>query len=192
MTITTIITNINSLLYLSKNDYCHMVFWGWFSPAHENRLCICWYFHNWAFSNVQSVSSVQSFSRVRLFATPWITAHQATLSITNSQSSLRLTSIEWVMLSSHLIFCHPFLLLPSIFPRIRVLSKESVLPIRCQSIGASASASILPINIQDWFRLGLRSNQSILRTSVLNIHWKDWCWSWSSQYWKPSFVTLLT
>ena len=76
------------------------------------------------------VSSVQSLSRVRLFVTPWIAARQASLSITNSWSSLRLTSIESVMQSSHLILCHSLLLLPSIFPSIRIFSNESVLPIR--------------------------------------------------------------
>ena len=71
--------------------------------------------------NQLSVSSVQSLSCVRLFATPWIAARQASLSITNSRSSLRLTSIESVMPSSHLILCHPLLLLPPIPPSIRVL-----------------------------------------------------------------------
>ena len=75
------------------------------------------------------VSSVQSLSRVRLFATPWTAARQASLSITNSQSSLKLMSIESVMPSNHLILCHP-LLLPSIFPSIRVFSNESALQIR--------------------------------------------------------------
>ena len=76
------------------------------------------------------LSSVQLLSRVRLFATPWTAACQASQSITNSQSSLRLTSIESVMPSSHLILCHPLLLLPSIFSSIRVFSNESVLSIR--------------------------------------------------------------
>ena len=75
-------------------------------------------------------SSVQSLSRVRLCATPWIAARQASLSITNSQSLLRFTSIESVMRSNHLILCCPLLLLPSIFPSIRVFSNESVLRIR--------------------------------------------------------------
>ena len=75
-------------------------------------------------------SSLQLFIHVRLFATPWITAHQASLSITNSQSLLKLMSIELVMPSNYLIFCHPLLLLPSIFPSIRVFSNESVLRIR--------------------------------------------------------------
>ena len=75
-------------------------------------------------------SSVQLLSRVRLFATSWTTACQASLSITNSQSSLRPTSIESVMPSNHLILCPPPLLPPSIFPSIRVFSNESVLHIR--------------------------------------------------------------
>ena len=75
-------------------------------------------------------SSVQPLSRVRLFVTPWIGARQASLSITNSQSSLKLMSIESVMPSSHLILCRPLLLLPPIPPSIRVFSKESTLCIR--------------------------------------------------------------
>ena len=77
-----------------------------------------------------SFSSVQSLSRVRLFATPWTHARQASLPITNSQSSLKLMSIKSVMPSNHLILCHPLLLLPSIFPSIRVFSNESALRIR--------------------------------------------------------------
>ena len=73
------------------------------------------------------ISSVQSLSHVRLFVTPWITARQASLSITNSQSSLKLMSIESVMPSSHLILCFPLLLLPPIPPNIRVFSNESTL-----------------------------------------------------------------
>ena len=75
-------------------------------------------------------SSIQSLSRVQLFATPWIAAHQASLSITNSWSSLKLMSIESVMPSNHLILCRPLLLLPPIPPRIRVFSNESILHIR--------------------------------------------------------------
>ena len=75
-------------------------------------------------------SSVQSLSRVRLFATPWVAGCQVSLSITNSWSLLKLMSIELMMPSNHLILCHPLLLLHSIFPSIRVFSNESVLPIR--------------------------------------------------------------
>ena len=75
-------------------------------------------------------SSVQSLSRVQLFATPWTAARQASLSITNSWSLLKLMSIESVMPSNHLILCNPLLLLPSIFPSIKVFSNESALHIR--------------------------------------------------------------
>ena len=75
-------------------------------------------------------NSVQLLSRVWHFVTPLTTAHQASLSITNSQSLLKLMSIESVMPSNHLILCHPLLLLPSIFPSIQVFSKESVIHIR--------------------------------------------------------------
>ena len=87
-----------------------------------------------------------SLSRVWLFATPWITAHQASLSITNSQSLLKLRSVDSVMPSNQLILCHPLLLLLSIFPSTRVFSNESVLHIRWPNIGVSASTSVLPMN----------------------------------------------
>ena len=90
-------------------------------------------------------SSVQSLSRVQLFVTPWTAEHQASLSITNSQSLLRLMSIESVMPSNHLILCHPLLLLPSVFPRFRVFSNESVLHIRWPKYW-SFSFSISPSN----------------------------------------------
>ena len=100
------------------------------------------------------LSSVQLLSPVRLFATPWTAAFQASLSITNSWSSLKLMSIELVMPSNHLILCCPLLLLPPVPSSIRVFSSESALCIRCQSIGVSASASVLPMNTQDWSPLG--------------------------------------
>ena len=79
---------------------------------------------------IHTFSSVQSFSRVQLFVTPWTAACQASLSITNSQGLLKLMFIELVMPSNHLILCRPLLLLPPIFPRIRVFSSESALRIR--------------------------------------------------------------
>ena len=96
--------------------------------------------------------SVQSLSRIQLFATPWTAKCQTSLSITNSWSLLKLMSIKSVMPSNHLILCHP-LLLPSIFPSIRVISSELILDIRWPGVGVLASA--LPMNIQDWFPLGL-------------------------------------
>ena len=97
----------------------------------------------YAFSISVQFSSVQSLSCVRLFATPCIAACQASLSITNSQSSLKLTSIESVMPSSHLILCHPLLLLPPIPPSIRVFSNESTLHMRWPKYW-SFSFSIIP------------------------------------------------
>ena len=83
-------------------------------------ICVCIYIY----------ISLVCFSRVQLFVTPWTVALQASLSISNSQSLLKLMPIELVMPSKHLIFCHPLLLLPSIFPNIRVFSNDSVLHIR--------------------------------------------------------------
>ena len=91
------------------------------------------------------ISSVQSLSRVQLFATPWTAARQASLSITNSQSLLKLMSIKLVMPSNHIILCRPLLLLPSIFPSIRVCSNESALRIRRPTYW-SFSFSITPSN----------------------------------------------
>ena len=88
-----------------------------------------WFICYWVYNHFQ-IRSDQSLSHVRLFATPWITARQASLAITNSQSSLRLTSIESVMPSSHIILCRPLLLLPPIPPSIRVFSNESTLRMR--------------------------------------------------------------
>ena len=102
------------------------------------------------FRYISQFSSVQSLSSVRLFETPWIAARQASLSITNSQSLLKLMSIELVMPSSHLILCHPLLLLPPIPPSIRVFPMSQLFSWGGQSTGVSASASVLPMNTQDW------------------------------------------
>ena len=91
------------------------------------------------------LSSVQSLSHVQLFVTPWTTACQASLSITNSRSFLKLMSIELVMPFNHFILCHPLLLPPSIFPSIRVFSNESVLPMSWPKYW-SFSISISPSN----------------------------------------------
>ena len=125
------------------------------------------------FSSVQ-FSSFQSLSRVRLFAIPWNTARQASLSITNSHSLPKLMSIESVMPSNHLILCRPLLLLPSIFPSIGVSSNESVLRIRWPKYW-SFSFSISPSNEysgpiyfrMDW--LNLLAIQGILK-SLLQHH----------------------
>ena len=96
-----------------------------------------------------SFSSVQSLSRVRLFATPWTAALQASLSITNSRSSPKLMSIELVMPSSHLILCHS-LLMPSIYRNTRVFSNESALRIRWPKYWSFSLTSVLPMNTKDW------------------------------------------
>ena len=134
------------------------------SPLCSIYLCVCLYARIillWLLKLCKIVhvlgvpSSVQfSCSVVSDFATPWITARQATLSITNSRSLPKFMSIELVMPSSHLILCRP-LLLPPIPPSIRVFSNESTLfTWGGQSIGVSASASVLPMNTQDWSLLG--------------------------------------
>ena len=103
---------------LAKNSLCHLMIWkSWWGIWAEQSISV-------------QFSSVQSLSRVQLFATPWTTAHQASLSITNSWSPLKYMSIESVMPSNYLILCRPLLLLPSIPPSIRVFSNESALRIR--------------------------------------------------------------
>ena len=100
-------------------------------------------------------SSVQLLSHVQLFVTPWTATQQSSLSMTNTWSLLKLMSIELVMPSNHLILCHPLLFPPSIFPSIKMFSNELALPIRWPKYWSFASASVLPMNIQDWFPLGL-------------------------------------
>ena len=95
--------------------------------------------------NHWTTSSVQLLSHVQLFVTPWTTAHQVSLSITNTQSLLKLMSIESVVPSNHLILCHPLLLLPSIFPSIRLFSNELALRIRWPKYW-SFSFSVSPSN----------------------------------------------
>ena len=130
-----------------------------------------------------NIRSDQPLSRVWLFATLWITAHQASLSITNSRSSLRLTSIKSVMPSSHLILWRPLLLLPPIPPSIRVFSNESTLRVRGPTYW-SFSFSIIPSKVtpglisfrMDW--LDLLAGQGTLK-SLLQHHGSKatilWC-----------------
>ena len=138
---------------------------------------------------IVSISSVQSLSRVWLLATPWIAARQASLSITNSRSSLRLTSIESVMPSSQLILCRPLLLLPPISPSIRVFSNESTLCMRWPKYW-SFSFSISPSNEHpglisfrmDW--LDLLAVQGTLK-SLLQHHSSK-----ASILWHSAFFTV--
>ena len=125
---------LNSFSVFSYSSLC--IFWkiilnsllgnSWVSLLWSQLLgftVFFWWFH------ISLIFSVQLFSCVQLFVTPWTAAHQASLSITNSWSLLKLVSIESVMPSSHLMLCRPLLLPPPIFPSIRVFSKESVLHI---------------------------------------------------------------
>ena len=95
------------------------------------------------------------------FVTPWIAACKAFLSFTSSWSLLKFMSVKSVMLPNHLILCHPILLLPSTFPRIRVFSNESVLHIRWTNYWTFSFRSAPPMNIQDWFPLGLTGLTSL-------------------------------
>ena len=117
---------------------------GWLSSHHREHVKQTGLQMSDLFHWVQ-FCSIQSLSRVRLFVTPWTAACQASLSITISRSLFKLMSIELVMPSNHLILCHPLLLLPSIFPSIRVFSSESVLCIRWPK-DWSFSFSISPSN----------------------------------------------
>ena len=112
--------------------------------------------------------SVQLLSCVRLFATPWNAACQASLSIPNSCLP-KLMSIESVMPSSHLILCHPLFLPPSIFPASGSFPVSQLFTSGDQSIGVSASASVLPMNIQDWFPLRLTSLISLLSRGLSGV-----------------------
>ena len=134
---------------------------------------------------------VQSLSHVWLFATPWTAAHQAFSSFTISWSLLRLTSTELVMLFNHLILCHPLLLLSSIFPSIRVFLMSCLFTSGGQSIGVSASASVLPVNIQGWFPLGLTglvSLQSKVPSRVFSSTtiWKHWFFGTQHPLWSSA------
>ena len=147
--------------------------------AHNRALInICWMHtgENVWIIGLISYSSVQLLSRVWLFVTPWTAACQADLSITNSQSLLKLMSIESVMPSNHLILCRPLLFLPSTFPNIRVFSNESVFHIR-QPKYWSFSFSISPSNEYsglislrtDWFDLAVKRT---LKSLLQHHNWK--------------------
>ena len=110
--------------------------------------------HCWKEHKLAQFSSLQSLSLVQLSVTPWTVAGQASLSITNSLSPPKPMSIELVMPCNYLILCCPLLLLPSIFPSIRVFSKSQLFTSGSQNMGVSASTSVLPMNTQHWSPLG--------------------------------------
>ena len=142
-------------------------------------------------SSVQFSHSVVSDS----LQLPWIEAFQAFLSLTNSQSLLKLMSIEPVMPSNHLIFCHPLLFLPSSFPASGSFPTSRFFPSGGQTVGPTASASALPMDIQDWFALGLTDLISLKSKSLPQHHSSKalilwWCFLYdptltsTHDYWK--------
>ena len=112
----------------------------------------------------------------------WTAALQASLSITDSRNLLKLMSVKSVMPSNHLILCHPLLLLSSIYPSIRSIPMNQFFSLGGQSIGASASASVLPMNIQCWFPLGLTGSISLQSKGLSRV--------FSSTIWKHQFLVL--
>ena len=151
--------------------------------------------HVWLFVTLWTLSvqfsAVQSLSHVRLFATPWIAARQASLSITNSRSSLRLTSIESVMPPSHLILCCPLLLLPPIPPTIKVFSNESTLRMRWPkywSFSFSIVHDYSPGQNTGWVTVPFSrgSSQPRDRTQVSHIagrFFTSWATNKTQEYW---------
>ena len=117
-----------------------------------------WLLNPGGFGSVQ-FNSVQLLSHVWLFVIPWTTELQASLPITNSRSPPKPIYIVSVMPSNHLILCRSLLLLPSIFPRIRVFSNDSALCIRWQGNGVSASTSVLPVNTKDFSNITVQKHQ---------------------------------
>ena len=116
-----------------------------------------------------SVQFIQSLSRVRLFATPWIATRQASLSITNSWSLPKPMCIELVMPSSHLILCRPLLLLPLILPSIRIFSNESILHMKWPNDWSFSFNISPPVNTQDWSPLGWTSWISLQSKGLLRV-----------------------
>ena len=167
-------SHLSMLLVLSFNYKSISFFRG--SSWPRDQTCVSWVpaLAGRFFTTVPSESQVQSLSRIGLYVTPWTAACQASLSIGNSQSLLKLMSSKSVMPSNHLILCRPLLLLPSIFPSIRVFSNESVLPIRWPKYW-SFSFNISPSNEysglisfrMEW--LGLLAGQGTLK-SLLQHH----------------------
>ena len=116
-------------------------------------------------------SSLQLLSRVRLFVTQWTAAQKASLSITNFQSLLKLTSVVLVMLSNHLILCHPLLLPPSIFPSIRVFSNKLVLHITWPKYWSfSFSISISPLELTGWISLQSKGLSRVFSNTTVQKH----------------------
>ena len=136
-------------MHFLKKWKCIKIWWSKFKPTSGTF----WI----SMIHTAQFSSVKSLSHVWLFVTPWTAASQASLSITNSRTLLKLMSIKVVMQSNNLILCGPFYSCLQSFPASGSLPMSLFFASGCQNIEASASASVLPMNIQDWFILGLTS-----------------------------------
>ena len=155
----------NYLAILNKDE--HMRFHSYYTPNSNMYICLpkdvdkdvysSTIYNTAALETTQCLSTVvvQLLSHVQLPVTSWTAVRLASLSFTISQNLLNLMSTEWMMSSNHPVLCHPLLLLPSVFPASGSFPVSQLFTSSGQSIGASASASVLPINIQGWFPLGL-------------------------------------
>ena len=159
-------TLVTTMSWLLKEYFSEL--WGtWFFKIWSQSIFFNYYLSSTAWCWIKCLACLLSIvvvvvqlpSRVWLFATPWTAADQDSLSITNSHRLLKLMAIRSVISFNHLILCCPLLL--SIFPSIRVFSNESILPIRWPNIGVSTSASVFPMNIHNWFPLGLTGLMSL-------------------------------
>ena len=124
---------------------------------------------DWTCLNILAVLVVQFLSHIWLFVTPWTAAHQASLSFTITQSLLKLISIESVTSSNHLVLCHPLLHLSSIFPNAGSFPICFLFTSNGQTSGASASTTVLPLNIQGWVPLGLTRLTSLQSQELSRI-----------------------
>ena len=129
----------------------------------------CYYSTPLSGKHLQPISSVQSLSCVWLFATPWTAEHQASLSITNFWSLLKFMFIKSVMPSNHIVLCHPLLLLPTSFSASGSFPVSQLFQSGTRSIGASASTSVFPMNIQDWSPLGWTGLISLQSKGLLSF-----------------------
>ena len=161
-------------MHSSGTYFCHSVVWFLDSA---NMMHLVLVHSSSLLCSIPLFSSVQSLSHVWLFVTPWTAARQASLSITNSWSLLKLMSIELVMPSNHLILCFPLLLLPSIFPSIRVFSSESVLRIRWPkywsfNFSTSPSNEYLghPLGCTGWISLQSKGLSRVFSNTTVQKH----------------------
>ena len=183
-----------SRVYSETTLYFWNVFWDstYPEPIVSSFLCFLTSFLSFTFQRLSYLFLLLSFSHVRLFVAPW-TAHQDSMSSTISQSLLKLMTSKSIIPSNHLILHCPLLLLPSIFPSIRVFSNESALCIRWSKYWNFASTSVLPMNIQEWFPLGLTGWISLQSKGLSRVFsgtpvWKHQSFRAQSYLWSNSHI----